>query len=814
MKIAYAVIISGIVACNSNQAMASDGSNKKYVFNKIQYASNFIKINNFDINGKIDVHTNWYEFNPYIYKYNSNEGPNPTRAWDVMNLNKNVMAQGYYGSNIIVANIDGLANCLHDELINRCSNASVNYFDINNSNSSNANHGTHTAGIMAGRFHGIASQAKVLNYQIFDGAGYIPSTYADSITVQATYFNDSYSKGARVVNMSYGTTGGPGWDTHAAMMSASGGKTSLNQLYTLAAGNDGFTNMSSYNLVTKGTSFKYDPLYFQKIIIVGAYCNFNGYQSGGAAGCNYGLDYNYSNRPGTGYFAIDGKKIFDYKSRYLMAPGSWWSSVYDPTNPGMSWNSSLSLYTGTSMAAPSVAGIAALIWARWPTLTPVSMSTLLFKTAKDLGAPGVDPIYGNGLIDIKNAFKAQGVIVASSPAGTFALNNNVTSTGILSKDISNNIKNITVFDQYGRDFKFKDVTMNNIVIQKNNFFETSATKFNYDKVNVSGYFKNNMNNNFEFLNYNESDYFVNNYKGLRMGLNMNTDKYGSLYYRNLGNNALSNDFINDSNLKEFGYLNSYNLLNNHNLMAYENMISENQKFKIYSSYKGRNGVSLLSGDDNKYASLNPLSVNNSYSISETINGPISYSFGGLLMNRINSYSALGLSGSFKSESSGVYDTFNSSIGVSKNYNFGLIGVVDIGSLNLTASTELTSINSTQNSLVEFKNLNVLTYSAYATLPINSSSNLNSYIRMGISSTPGIVSGSMLLNYSDKNAFGGLTTISDKYNINPQLNKNLNLSVDYGVNSDNKSLSLGYRNLYSSNSNKYDHGILMSFKQQY
>jgi len=59
--------------------------------------------------------------------------------------------------------------------------------------------------------------------------------------------------------------------------------------------------------------------------------------------------------------------------------------------------------SGTSMAAPHVAGLAALVYAQEPTLTPDQVAQLLKETAQDIGNPGWDPYTGWGRID---AFRA------------------------------------------------------------------------------------------------------------------------------------------------------------------------------------------------------------------------------------------------------------------------------------------------------------------------------------------------------------------------------------------------------------------------
>jgi hypothetical protein len=62
-------------------------------------------------------------------------------------------------------------------------------------------------------------------------------------------------------------------------------------------------------------------------------------------------------------------------------------------------------YSGTSFAAPLVSGAIALIQDRWPWLKGKSgdVVNILFRSARDLGAPGVDPVYGNGELNVAAA---------------------------------------------------------------------------------------------------------------------------------------------------------------------------------------------------------------------------------------------------------------------------------------------------------------------------------------------------------------------------------------------------------------------------
>lgn len=60
-------------------------------------------------------------------------------------------------------------------------------------------------------------------------------------------------------------------------------------------------------------------------------------------------------------------------------------------------------YSGTSMAAPHVTGALGLLMERFPYLDNPQVRDVLLTTARDLGAPGVDDVYGWGLVDLKKA---------------------------------------------------------------------------------------------------------------------------------------------------------------------------------------------------------------------------------------------------------------------------------------------------------------------------------------------------------------------------------------------------------------------------
>lgn len=225
-------------------------------------------------------------------------------------------------------------------------------------------HGTHVTGIIAAEKgngiggHGIASNVKILPIDVGDGTGDVVSEF--SVAEGILYAVDN---GAKVINMSLR------WPYHTPVIEEAV-KIAIEKgvVVVAAAGND-FSDHANF------------PASFEGVISVGA----------------------VNSKSELAYFSSYGPSVD------LVAPGEEvYSTVYDYEK-----KSSFVKFSGTSMASPVVAGVAALLLSKYPNLTPAQVEYVLEKTATDLGKSGFDTTYANGLVD---PVKALSFDVKSIPA--------------------------------------------------------------------------------------------------------------------------------------------------------------------------------------------------------------------------------------------------------------------------------------------------------------------------------------------------------------------------------------------------------------
>ncbi len=104
----------------------------------------------------------------------------------------------------------------------------------------------------------------------------------------------------------------------------------------------------------------------------------------------------FSNRPGSACLTRYGRCETENKlyMRTVVAPGEM---ILVADGQG-----GVTRMSGTSFAAPLVSGAVTLLHSRWPWLKdrPQETTEIIFRSARDLGAPGPDEVYGWGLLDV------------------------------------------------------------------------------------------------------------------------------------------------------------------------------------------------------------------------------------------------------------------------------------------------------------------------------------------------------------------------------------------------------------------------------
>lgn len=288
------------------------------------------------------------------------------------------------GENVVISVIDSGVDIDHKDLKNQVVEGYDAFSDQSGSRAGDASrlnyvmdaykHGTHVAGIIAAEANnkfsiaGIAPKAKIMPVKIFPDIDDYFQTYRQTsdgsqVTTSAIMSDAivwSVDHGANIINMSLIMNYASATVERAVQYALD-----HNVTVVVAAGNQREIDNARNALAA-----------IDGVIAVGA------------------VDQSKAITP----FSNSG----DYIS--VVAPGEDIIS----TIPAFFSSDATRSMSGTSMAAPYVAGVAALLKSRFgDQATPAWIKARLENTAEDLGAPGWDELYGNGLIDAHRALIAK-----------------------------------------------------------------------------------------------------------------------------------------------------------------------------------------------------------------------------------------------------------------------------------------------------------------------------------------------------------------------------------------------------------------------
>lgn len=282
-----------------------------------------------------------------------------------------------------------------------------NYLSESDGISTNKGHGNVVAATLAGRpgdpfKGGVAPAADIYYAEVCGIRGCEPTLASKAIA-------DMAAQGVRVFNASYGGGGGDALNESDALANA--------RFYTGVIDNDALLVSSA------GNTSKPNPGGMAGMPAVDA--RYIGHTIVAAAG------------------ALDEKGKVTGLADYSTACG--FAANWCITAPGLIGTPAVTggFYPngaqGTSIAAPIVTGAAALVWQAFPWMSAPNVQQTILTTATDLGEPGVDAIYGWGLLDASKAVRGPALFQGSDfaadfDAGTFTFANDIAGDAGLIKD--------------------------------------------------------------------------------------------------------------------------------------------------------------------------------------------------------------------------------------------------------------------------------------------------------------------------------------------------------------------------------------------
>lgn len=276
------------------------------------------------------------------------------------------------GRGTLVAVLDSGVDSNHVDLRHRIADQGWDFLDNDPDPSDESGHGTHVAGIIAASNNGegvvgVAPSAQLLPVRVCDFGDCPASAIAEGIDYAVT-------KGADVINLSLGT----GRDAEV-----NGGNQLVRQaieaawlrgVVVIAAAGNEFLPICHSEPATSAICVGSVGRDRQKAL----HSNFDG-----------GFQEHYLVAPGGG----DAPTCSDYVL----------STFPSGVENGCRQSRRYASMSGTSMAAPHVSGVAALLISLG--VPGPEIWRHLRQSATDVGAPGTDPIYGAGLVNALRAVK-------------------------------------------------------------------------------------------------------------------------------------------------------------------------------------------------------------------------------------------------------------------------------------------------------------------------------------------------------------------------------------------------------------------------
>ncbi len=294
----------------------------------------------------------------------------PVAQWGLDAIGAPVTWSRTTGESVVVAIVDTGVDASHEDLVGHVlPGRDLTTRVVASADTDPNGHGTHLAGIVGATAgnglggSGVAPGVTILPVRVLDATG---AGFSSQVAAGIVWAADN---GADIINLSLG---GP--VRSQAQAEAVAYAVSKGVLVVAAAGNDHPTDAAQY------------PAALPDVVAVGALT-----PSGEPASFSTRGDY------------VD-----------LAAPGTLISS----TVPGNQY----AAYSGTSMAAPFVSGVAALLDALHP-MAPADLTALLQSTAVDVADPGPDTATGAGLVSASAAVTALvgPLSAAASPASAAVL---------------------------------------------------------------------------------------------------------------------------------------------------------------------------------------------------------------------------------------------------------------------------------------------------------------------------------------------------------------------------------------------------------